>query len=74
MIAGYMTVAEAAEKWEIDVRTVQLMCSQEKIEGVTKFGKCWAIPADTDRPDDKRVKSGRYRGWRKATGKKTSDN
>ncbi len=60
-----MTVAEASERWELEVRTVQQMCSQGRIEGATKFGKCWAIPVEAERPDDGRVKSGKYRGWRK---------
>lgn len=30
-----------------------------------KIGKQWVIPADTQPPADKRVKSGKYRDWRK---------
>jgi len=56
-----MTVSEATEKWNINKRTVQIMCPDKRIEGATKFGKSWAIPSDAERPDDKRVKSGHYR-------------
>lgn len=68
MIAGYMTTVEAAAKWELEVRTVQLMCSQGKIEGATKFGKLWAIPVNVRRPVDSRIKSGDYKDWRKKRG------
>ena len=36
-----------------------------KIEGLTKFGRSWAIPKDTKKPTDNRVKSGAYKDWRK---------
>lgn len=65
MIKSYMTVSEAAEKWDINKRTVQIMCADEKIESVARFGKSWAIPSDAERPDDKRVKTGLYKDWRK---------
>ena len=30
------------------------------IEGVVKFGHSWAIPRDAKKPQDKRIKSGKY--------------
>ena len=36
------------------------MCNEGMIEGVIKFGHSWAIPADAEKPVDKRVKSGKY--------------
>ena len=36
-------------------------------EGAVKFGRDWAIPVDAIKPEDKRVKSGEYRDWRKRT-------
>ena len=65
MLEGYATVQEMAEKWGLNQRTVQTMCAMGKIEGLTKFGRSWAIPKDTDKPTDNRVKSGAYKGWRK---------
>ncbi len=64
MIEGYTTVKEIAQKWGLTSRTVQILCSEGKIEGVTKFGKAWAIPADAEKPTDNRVTSGKYRNWR----------
>jgi excisionase family DNA binding protein len=65
MIEGYITVREAAEKWGLHVRTVQLMCSEGRIPGIVKFGRAWAIPSDSEPPQDGRVTSGEYRNWRK---------
>lgn len=65
MIDGYVTVTEMAKKWGLKPRTVQIMCSDGKIDGVTKFGRSWAIPADAEKPTDNRITSGEYRNWRK---------
>ncbi len=72
MIEGYTTVKEIAERWGITQRTVQIMCAEGKIEGVTKFGRSWAIPTDAIKPTDNRIVSGEYVEWRKKTSKKVS--
>ena len=56
----YMTASQAAEKWGISQRRVQIMCQQERIKGVFKLGENWAIPADTEKPVDKRRKMSDY--------------
>lgn len=56
----YMTIQDAAEKWGISGRRIQVLCSEGRLEGATKFGRQWAIPGTTDKPSDARVKSGRY--------------
>ena len=73
MIEGYMTVNEAAKKWGINRRTVQIMCADGRIDGVTKFGSVWAIPKDAKRPNDKRIVSGKYVNWRKKVNKDLGD-
>ena len=65
MIEGYLTVKEAAEKWNITIRSVQIMYAQGKINGAAKFGRVWAIPANAKRPDDGRITTGQYKDWRK---------
>ena len=54
---GYMTASQAAEKWDISQRRVQVLCSQNRIEGVFKLGDNWAIPEDAPKPNDKRRKA-----------------
>lgn len=65
MLEGYATVQEMAEKRGLNERTVQTMCATGRIEGLAKFGRSWAIPKDTEKPTDNRVKSGAYKDWRK---------
>ena len=52
----YITANQAAKKWGISQRRVQILCSEGRIEGVFKLGEAWAIPADTEKPSDKRMK------------------
>lgn len=56
----YMTVNEAATLWGIGNRRIVFLCNEGRIEGVKKFGKSWAIPTDAKKPDDNRIKSGKY--------------
>lgn len=50
----YISIAEAAEKWGITRRRVQVLCAHDRIPGLTKFGKAWAIPKDAKKPADAR--------------------
>ncbi len=52
----YMTASQASKKWNISQRRVQILCAQGRIPGVFKLGEAWAIPADTQKPEDKRRK------------------
>lgn len=56
----YISIAEAAEKWGITRRRVQVLCAQGRIPGLTKFGKSWAIPKDAEKPKDARIESGKH--------------
>lgn len=51
---NYVSAKEAAEKWGITRRRVQILCEQNRIPGVFKVGNTWAIPGDSEKPDDKR--------------------
>ncbi len=74
MISGYMTIKEACEKWGLSNRWVNTMCHNGKIEGAQLFGGVWAIPSDTEKPtQDRRMKSGKYKNWRKKYGKNKKD-
>lgn len=52
----YITASQAAEKWHISQRRVQVLCSEGRIEGVFKLGENWAIPEDSQKPTDGRTK------------------
>ena len=57
---GYMTLKEAAEKCGIGYRRINTLCLEGRIEGASKIGNLWVIPVDTPKPDDNRIKSGKY--------------
>lgn len=61
----FLTIKEVAEKWNVTPRRIQKMCADGRIPGAKKFGRDCAIPADTEKPIDARVKTGQYRNWRK---------
>ncbi|MDO9579852.1 MAG: DNA-binding protein [Bacteroidales bacterium] len=52
----YITTKEAAVKWGLTERRVQVLCRQGKISGVFRLGWAWAIPKDATKPDDHRKK------------------
>jgi hypothetical protein len=53
----YITARQAANLWGISQRRVQILCSQNRIEGVFKLGDNWAIPEDAIKPNDYRCKN-----------------
>lgn len=57
---NYITLTEAAIKMEISLRRLRTLCETERIEGAVRFGRHWAVPADASKPEDKRIKSGKY--------------
>ena len=50
----YMSCPEAAEKWGISERRVQILCKENRIPGVSKIGYMWLIPKSAVKPFDKR--------------------
>ena len=56
----YMTLKEAASKWQITTRRMQVLCRDGRIEGAVRFGNAWAVPINAEKPTDARVKSGKY--------------
>jgi len=55
-----MTIQEASQKWGITERRIQVLCSEGRLAGAQKFGRQWAIPSDLEKPDDARIKTGKY--------------
>lgn len=52
----YISVKQAAEKWGISERRVQVLCGEGRVKGVFKLGNSWAIPKDAEKPSDARKK------------------
>jgi len=51
----YMSVVEAAEKWGITRRRVQVLCSTGRILEAQKIGTVWIIPTNAIKPIDARL-------------------
>ena len=47
---GYISVREAAERWDITERQVQKLCADGRIKDSTRFANAWAIPEDAPKP------------------------
>ena len=52
----YMTVQEAAKLWGISELRVQILCSENRIEGVIHLSRIWLIPKNAQKPADGRRK------------------
>lgn len=53
----YISVKEAAVKWDISERRIQKLCEGNRIEGVLRFGHSWMIPRNAEKPKDLRFKN-----------------
>ncbi len=55
----YISIKEAAEKWNLTVRRVQDLCKKGDIHGATRLGRAWMIPESAQKPADGRTKHAR---------------
>lgn len=51
----YISAQQAAQKWGISKRRVQVLCSENRIKDATRIGNMWAVPEDAQKPADGRV-------------------
>lgn len=66
-MSDFYTVSQYAEYTGKDPGNIRKMLINGQLKG-EKLGKQWIIPKDSIYPEDKRVKSGNYRNWRKRSG------
>ena len=57
----YMSISEAATKWNVSNRRIQVLCAESRIPGACRIGNIWAIPKSAEKPQDARIRSGKYR-------------
>ena len=55
----YINIEEAAARWGLSKRFVQLLSAEGRIEGATRLGRAWMIPADARKPIDGRTRAAR---------------
>lgn len=53
----YISVSDAAEKFNISKRRVQILCEQGRIEGANRMSGVWLIPTNAQKPTDARKKN-----------------
>lgn len=53
---NYISVAQAAEKWQVTPKRVQVLCNDGRIEGAQRVGNQWTIPETAEKPQDARKK------------------
>lgn len=56
----FMTTKEASIKWNISPRRINVLCKSERIPGAYKEDNQWFIPANAEKPMDKRLKKGAH--------------
>ena len=57
---GFITVQDAAEKWGVTPRQVQILCKNGRVKGASRMSRIWIIPENAEKPtNDKPAKSGR---------------
>ena len=47
---GYMTVQEAATKWGVSPRQVQILCKTNRVAGAVWLSRIWIIPEGVQKP------------------------
>jgi hypothetical protein len=56
----YISAAQAAEKWGISSKRVQVLCKVGGIPGIERIGHAWLIPKGAGKPADRRIRSGKF--------------
>ncbi len=51
---GYITVEEAAEKWGVSPRQVQILCKENRVDGAMRMSRIWIIPENAQKPTSNR--------------------
>lgn len=69
-MAEYQSIRETAIQWNISKRRVQVLCANGRIPGVERIGRIWIIPRNVEKPNDARIRSGRYIGITRNTARK----
>ncbi len=57
---GYLSITQISRKWNLSQRWINDLCIKGRIPGDMKIGSYWAIPEDANKPQDARIKTGKY--------------
>lgn len=56
----YLSASKTSKKWDISAWTVQIICKEDRIPGAIHVGFVWAIPDNTGKPADVRIKGEQF--------------
>ncbi len=56
----YLSITQTIERWGIFQRRIQILCGEGRIYAAIRIGHVWAIPDDTPKPVDAKIRSGKY--------------
>jgi translation initiation factor IF-1 len=62
LMNGYITVQEAADKWNITARQVQILCKDNRIVGAKRMSRIWIIPEDAPKPTSRKKNCQKNKG------------
>ena len=57
----YISAKEAAGKWGITQRRVEVLCLNGQVHGVERIGSMWLIPKNAEKPIDGRTKAAKLK-------------
>lgn len=57
MVLEYISAQDAAIKWGITKRRVQILCSSNRIDNAVRIGNMWVLPSNAQKPTDARCKT-----------------
>ena len=70
----YISAQQAAAKWGISKRRVQILCAEQRIPNATRIGYMWVVPEDAEKPADSRRGAGTQSGKPKTNPMKSARN
>ena len=59
---GYITTQEAAKKWGVTSRQVQILCKENRVPGASRMSRIWIIPEDAKKPTNSKRTSNKTGG------------
>ena len=63
----YISITQFAQLHKMDRANVHKLVVAGRIPAI-RIGNQWAIPADAQKPKDRRIITGEYKNWRKKNG------
>ena len=56
----FLSAKEIGARWGISQRRVAILCKDGRINGAQMVAGTWIIPEGAEKPNDARIKSGKY--------------